>query len=118
MLKVSPALAGIAALAVAAVLVVPTVSQAAETNSMVVSYADLNLASEAGTQVLQRRITSAAETLCGYQETRQFALVTATKGCRKDAIEGSRTAYEAAVASAKHGTVVVGAAAALTVTAS
>jgi len=117
MLKVSPALAGVAALTVAAVLVVPTVSQAADTNSMVVSYADLNLASQAGTQVLDRRIASAAEAVCGYQESLQFALVTATKACRKDAIEATRPAYEAAVTAARHGTVIVGGAAALTVTA-
>jgi UrcA family protein len=117
MFKANPALAVVAAVAVAAALVVPTVSQAAETDSMVVSYSDLNLGSEAGAQVLGRRISYAAQVVCGYQESRQFALVIATKTCRKGAIEGVRPAYEAAVAAARHGTVIVGAAATLTVTA-
>jgi UrcA family protein len=117
MFKPNPALAAVGALAVAAALIIPTVSQAAETTSMLVSYADLNLASDAGARVLERRIDYAAHAVCGYEESRQFALITATKLCRKGAIEGVRPAYEAAVASARHGTVIVGGAATLTVTA-
>ena len=111
MFKASPALAAAAAIAVAATLVVPTVSQAAESVSMSVSYADLNLATDVGTRVLQRRITYAASAVCGFEESKQFGVVMATKACRTGAIEGARPAYEAAIASAKHGTVIVGEAA-------
>ena len=62
MLKTLPALA---ALAVATALVVPTVSQAAETTSVRVSYADLNLGTDFGQNRLQRRIAFAASQVCG-----------------------------------------------------
>lgn len=117
MIKASPALAAAAAVAVAAALVVPTVSQAAESVSMRVSYADLNLASDAGSHVLQRRIAIAARVVCGFEESRLYDVIIATNACRTGAIEGARPAYEAAVASARHGTVIVGAAAAVVVSA-
>lgn len=111
MFKASPALAAVAAVAVAAALVVPTVSQAAESVSMRVSYADLNLGSDAGSQVLQRRIAIAARVVCGFEESKLYDVIVATNACRSGAIEGARPAYEAAVASARHGTVIVGEAA-------
>ena len=61
MFKTLPALA---ALAVATALVVPTVSQAAEKNSVRVSYADLNLTTDFGQHKLQRRIVFAARLVC------------------------------------------------------
>jgi UrcA family protein len=111
MFKASPALAAAAAVAVAAALVVPTVSQAAESVSMRVSYADLNLASDQGSQLLQRRIAIAARVVCGFEESKQYDVVIATNACRSGAIEGARPAFEAAIASARHGTVIVGEAA-------
>jgi len=111
MFKASPALAAAAAIAVAATLVVPTVSQAAELVSMRVSYADLNLGSETGSQALMRRITVAARVVCGFEESKQYDVVIATKTCRSGAIEGARPAYEAAVASAHRGSVIIGEAA-------
>ena len=117
MLKANPALAAIAALAVAAALVVPTVSQAAELSSMTVSYADLNLGSELGARILQRRISTAARVVCGFEDSRQYDLLKAINACRSGAIEGARPAYEAAVAASRHGSVTVGGAAALVVSA-
>ncbi|HEY6049389.1 MAG TPA: UrcA family protein [Sphingomicrobium sp.] len=114
MLKAIPALA---ALAVATVLVTPTVSQAAESDSFRVSYADLNLASNAGQQTLQRRIAHGARVVCVIEDSRELALSTATNICRSDAVARARPAYEAAVASARQGMVTVGAAAALIVSA-
>jgi UrcA family protein len=111
MFKASPALAATAAVVVAAALVVPTVSQAAESVSMRVSYADLNLTSAEGSQALQHRIAIAARVVCGYEESKLYDVVIATKACRSGAIEGARPAYEAALASARHGTVIVGEAA-------
>jgi UrcA family protein len=114
MLKAIPAFA---ALAAAAALVVPTVSHAADANSVRVSYADLNLASDSGAQSLQRRITFAARVVCEFEDSRQMDIAKATNFCRNDAIERARPAYETAVAAARHGTVTVGAAASLIVSA-
>ena len=112
MLKTLPALA---ALAVTFVLVMPTVSFAAESNSMRVSYADLNLSSDPGRIVLQARIEGAARVVCQFEDSRELALASATNLCRSDAIERAEPAFEAAVAAARRGTVIVGEGAALVV---
>ena len=114
MLKTFPALA---ALALAAALVIPTVSQAAEADSVRVSYADLNLASTAGADVLQRRIAFAANRVCDTADPRDLNLVRMNADCREGAIAGAQPAFEAAVAAQRHGVVTVGAAAALVVSA-
>jgi UrcA family protein len=107
----------LAALAIASALVAPTVSQAEEPNSVRVSFADLNLASDSGQRTLQRRITGAARTVCVIEDSRELGLSRATNDCRNDAIASARPAYEAAVASAtRHGTVTILDTAALTVT--
>jgi UrcA family protein len=110
------AISAFAAVVVAATFVVPTVSQAAESNSMRVSYADLNLASQAGQSRLQHRIGFAARIVCEIEDSRQLALAGATNLCRTDAIVRVRPAYEAAVAAARHPSVIVGEGAALIVT--
>jgi len=97
----------VAALAVAAALVVPTVSQAAESSSVRVSFADLNLASDSGAQALHSRIVRAARIVCDREDSRVLALATPTGKCRNQAVEGAKPAYEAAVAAARHGTVTV-----------
>jgi UrcA family protein len=114
MLKAIPAFV---AILVAAAFVVPTVSQAAESNSVRVSYADLNLGSDAGQNTLQRRITFAARIACVIEDSRQLDLATATNLCRNDAIGRAQPAYQEAVAQARHGVVIVGGAAALVITA-
>ncbi len=106
----------IASVVVASALVVPTVSQAAESHSVRVSYADLNLASDRGQQSLQRRIKYAAVTVCEIEDSRELALAAATNGCRKVAIDDARPAYEAAIAAARRPSVEVIGAAAITVT--
>jgi UrcA family protein len=114
MLKTIPALA---ALVVAGALVLPTVTQAAESQSVHVSYADLNLASNAGQYALRGRIDEAARTVCGIEDSRELALASAVNLCRNGAVEGARPAYEAAVAAARHGTVTVLGASAIAVSA-
>jgi UrcA family protein len=101
-------LSALAAVAVASALVAPTVSQADEPNSVRVSFADLNLASNVGQHMLQRRIAGAARTVCVIEDSRELALASATKACRGAAIASARPAYEAAVASAtRQGTVTI-----------
>jgi UrcA family protein len=106
-----------AAVLVATALVVPTVTQAAPTNSVRVSYADLNLASNNGRQVLQRRIVFGARIVCEIEDSKELALAAATNLCRHDAVEDAQPAYQAAVNRARHGTVEVLDGAALIVTA-
>ena len=114
MFKAIPALA---ALGASAVLLVPTVTHAQEFASARVSYADLNLASDVGQESLARRISSAADQLCGVGTWKGLGLIAAGRDCSRDAVASAQPAYEAAIASARHGTVIVGGAAALIVTA-
>jgi len=104
MLKALPALA---ALAVAAALVVPTVSQAAEATSARVSYADLNLATNFGQTKLQRRIAFAASNVCEISDGIDLKFIRAVGECRAGAIADAQPAYQAAIAKARHPSVEV-----------
>jgi UrcA family protein len=95
------------ALLAAATLVLPTASQAEDSNSMRVSYADLNLASTAGQGVLQHRMVGAAKIVCVIEDSREIALRSATNSCRSDAVARAWPAYEAAVSRARRGSVTV-----------
>jgi len=115
MLKTATAFA---ALLAATAFVVPTVSQAQEVRSARVSYLDLDLASDIGQQSLQRRIFHAAESVCGIGAIRmdiKSAFLAAD--CRDDAVATAQPQFAAAVNAARHGTVTVGGAAALIITA-
>jgi UrcA family protein len=114
MLKTLPALA---AIAVATALLVPTVSQAAEQTSVLVPYADLNLATGVGQQRLQRRIVYAARTVCDIADPRDLRFMQIVGECRNGAIAGAQPAFEAAVAAAQRPSVTVLDSAALIVTA-
>jgi len=94
---------------------VPTVSKAADTRSTRVSYADLDLSSAVGQDILQRRIAYGAMIVCdgGFYDATEMPLALA---CRNDAIAGAEPAYKAAVAAATlHPSVTVGMGAALIV---
>lgn len=104
MLKLFPAFA---ALLTASVLVVPTVSQAAESNSVRVSYADLNLAAEPGAKILEKRIAAAARTVCQIEDSRELELAQATGQCRDQAIADAQPAFHAALAAARNASVTV-----------
>ena len=99
MVKTLPALAAILA---ACVLVVPTVSEAADTDQVRVSYADLNLASPIGRNDLQLRIAYAADVVCGPADHRDVSFTRVVFACRKATIADTQPAYNAAVASAMH----------------
>jgi UrcA family protein len=107
-----------AAVLMSAALLMPTVSQAQDVKSAAVSYADLDLATGDGQYRLGRRIAFAAETVCDLGEANhELKLAQATKACRMDSIAGAQPAYLAAIDGARRGTVTVGGAAALVVTA-
>ena len=114
MLKTITALA---AIGVSAVLLVPTVSYADESPSARVSYAGLNLTSDAGQKTLVRRMSFAANQLCGVGKWKPLGLAQAAGDCSRDALTAAHPAYEAAVARARHGTVEVLDGAALIITA-
>jgi UrcA family protein len=114
MLKTLPA---IAALAVASALVVPTVTQAAEGDSVRVSYADLNLTTGFGQTSLQQRISFAAAFVCGPADHRDIPFTRAVGECRSATVADAQPAYEAAIAGARTPSVTVLDSAALIVTA-
>jgi UrcA family protein len=106
-----------AAVLVASSLVLPTVSQAAESNSVRVTYADLNLTSDSGQQILEHRIVRAARIVCVYDDGRDLDLAIDTNACRSDAVASAQPAYAAAVSAARRGSATVLSAASLIVTA-
>ena len=106
-----------AAVLVASSFVLPTVSQAAESNSVRVTYADLNLASEPGQRSLEHRIVRAAKIVCVYDDGKDVDLSIETNACRSDAVASAQPAYAAAVNAARRGSVTVMDASALIVTA-
>src|SRR5689334_17103054 len=71
-INMSKMFAAAGALLAAAALVLPTASQAEESNSMRVSYADLNLASTSGQGVLQHRMVGAAKIVCVIEDSREI----------------------------------------------
>jgi UrcA family protein len=114
MLKTLPA---VAALAIATSLLMPSVSQAAEVDSVRISYADLNLASELGRNSLQRRIALAAEVVCGPADHRDVSFSQRVRQCRQDTIADAQPAYLTAINATRHRVVEVLEGAALVVTA-
>lgn len=113
MLKTLPALA---ALAIAAALVLPTVSQAAERNSVRVSYADLNLTTGFGQNKLQRRVGYAARQVCDTAAPLDLKFEREVAGCRTGAVAAAQPAILAAIGRARHPSVEVLDGAALIVT--
>ena len=113
MLKILPALA---ALAIASLLVVPTVSQAAERSSVRVSYADLNLRTDFGQGKLQRRVAYAAHQVCDTAAPLDLKFEREVAGCRSGAIAAAQPAIVAAIGKARHPSVEVLDTAALIVT--
>lgn len=81
---------GTTALALAATLLVGTASAApaSDAPSVTVSYSDLNLASDAGTQVLYSRIVSAARDVCFTRDVdnRDLGAMLSARRCESTAI--------------------------------
>ena len=106
MMKMLPALA---AVATAAALLVPTASQAQDTRSERVTYADLDLASSAGQGRLRARIAFAAKNVCDAGRYNDMTMMPLVLACRSDAIASAQPAFKTAVAMATEhrGTVTV-----------
>lgn len=89
------ALAAAVSLAAAATTVSTPVSAAdilvvPETATVRVSYADLDLASEAGRARLDRRIANAARGICGNYQPNDLRIFSLVRDCRADAIASAR----------------------------
>lgn len=83
-------------IATAAVAMLATAASA-ETNQVKVGYADLNLASAAGQEVLAQRIDIAARKVCNVNESeRQLSMSMAADRCHSDAVAKTRFAIASA----------------------
>jgi UrcA family protein len=82
-----------------------------------VPYGDLNLASDAAQNALQQRISLAATTVCNTAGPANLQFLRVDSECRDGAIASAQPAFNDAVAAARHGSVIIGAGAALTVSA-
>lgn len=85
----------VAAATVAGSLAMPCSAQSADVHvtsgaTARISYADLNLANEAGRARLERRIADAARTLCGSHAPMDLSRAGLTRACRTGAIASAR----------------------------
>ena len=66
-------------------------------DGFVVSYADLNLASDAGRDILDRRIAGAAEQLCGQYRALELGWAAEVKACRAETVALTQPQRNAAI---------------------
>lgn len=87
-----------AALALISAIAAPAVAaEAATKQSAAVTYADLNLASDAGRAVLDRRIEHAVEKVCG-RTTGNAGMDASVRKCQRDTLASARKSRDLAVA--------------------
>jgi UrcA family protein len=85
----------------AAAFTAPAFAAPPPEGSIAVRYADLNLASEEGTAVLDGRIQRAADRLCGRDfNIRDLTTLAAANACRKKAVAGTATQVAEAISAA------------------
>ena len=96
---------GGAAAAIAACLLTPTMATATTgpTKSAKVSYAGLNLTSATGKATLERRVSRAADRVCGVGLQRDIRLAAITRRCAAEARAAARPAIELAYRNAADG---------------
>jgi UrcA family protein len=86
-------------IATAAVALLATAASAEAPSQIKVGYADLNLASAAGQEMLDHRIDAAARKVCGVDsDERLLSISTAAARCHKDAIARTKFAIASAYA--------------------
>jgi UrcA family protein len=76
---------------------VATPAMAQDAPSVTVSYADLNLASPLGREILDRRIAGAASQLCGTARSVELTWAAAVNDCREATIAATQPQRDAAV---------------------
>ncbi len=90
--------------AVSAVSVTTPAFAAGDTQSRTISYADLDLKSDAGVARLNQRVRVALGEVCGDAGTRDLAARAHALACRRTAMETVRPNVELAVANARSDT--------------
>ena len=91
--------ATITATVIAAGLYATTVVAQPVSNSLRVSYADLNLSASAGQTTLTRRIDTAAKIVCDATGgPHDLTIIASERRCYKAAVSGARTAIASAMA--------------------
>jgi len=101
----SRSIAGVATLAATMMTIAIAAPVRAETVSVPVSYADLDLATTAGKSALDHRINHAADVVCGASDqTNRFAVAS----CRSKAIASARDAARLASARSTKGVELAG----------
>ena len=73
----------------------PALAQSAE--SVTVSYADLNLGTASGRTALDRRITNAAEQLCGFYQPTELTWAAAVRACQSETVALAQPQVDAAL---------------------
>ena len=97
-MKVRSALLALAAVAAATQMTGIAASPAmANRTAISVPFTDLNLASPAGRERLDRRVAQAATMLCGQYDSRELRLSSLSRACRAQAIAGVRPQLDAAL---------------------
>jgi UrcA family protein len=102
-MKSLPIIAALAATLSAPLATSPTAAQAPAAERVVVSYADLDLASPAGVATLDRRILSAAQTACGPISNADLHGTNLAHECRSRTVEQALSQTRRAIASARQG---------------
>jgi UrcA family protein len=99
-MKMRSTLLAIAAVAAATLMTGIAVSPAvAHDAAIAVPYGDLNLASPAGRDRLDRRVLRAATLLCGEYQPLDLRLSALSRACRDEAVAGARRQRDAALRS-------------------
>jgi UrcA family protein len=83
----------------AALLAAPALAEDAP--QLRVSYADLDLSTREGAARLERRVAAAAKVVCGVADTRDIAMQTKTRACRKAALASAQAPMRQAVLAAR-----------------
>ncbi|MEL1250497.1 UrcA family protein [Aurantiacibacter gilvus] len=77
-----------AALTAGALFATPAIAAGAQGETVAVRYSDLDLSTEAGQRTLERRLTSAAEEVCGIDNRSGFALPsTEARRCYRETVQ-------------------------------
>lgn len=74
-----------------------------EVQSTIVRTADLDLTSDAGVKMLERRVSHAAKFVCGNPNSLDLPAVQATNNCRRVAIDDATPRVQFVVAQARQG---------------
>lgn len=94
--------ANLAIVAAALVSTAPAVAQ-----SVVVPYGDLNLASAAGAETLEKRLKVAAIRVCGFEQAPGLAETLSVKKCRAGVLDTARPQVSQAIAMRSAGSISV-----------